>query len=29
MVNAHFSWEQVARCFESIMNNGPRPVIRA
>lgn len=24
MVNSHFSWEHVARCFENIMNNGPR-----
>jgi glycosyltransferase involved in cell wall biosynthesis len=24
MVNDHFSWEQVARCFEQIMQSGPR-----
>ena len=24
MVNAHFSWEQVSRCFERIMLEGPR-----
>jgi len=24
MVNAHFSWEQVSRCFERIMLAGPR-----
>ncbi len=24
MVNSHFSWEQVARCFENIMKSGPR-----
>jgi glycosyltransferase involved in cell wall biosynthesis len=24
MVNANFSWEHVARCFEKIMENGPR-----
>ena len=24
MVNAHFSWEHVARCFERIMLEGPR-----
>jgi hypothetical protein len=24
MVNANFSWEQVARCFEKIMLAGPR-----
>ncbi|HTS66833.1 MAG TPA: glycosyltransferase [Candidatus Acidoferrales bacterium] len=24
MVNANFSWEQVARCFERIMESGPR-----
>jgi polysaccharide biosynthesis protein PslH len=26
MVNAHFSWEHVARCFETIMETGPRMV---
>jgi glycosyltransferase involved in cell wall biosynthesis len=25
MVNANFSWEHVARCFEKIMKTGPRP----
>ena len=24
MVNSHFSWEHVARCFEKIMQTGPR-----
>ena len=24
MVNSNFSWEHVARCFEKIMENGPR-----
>jgi glycosyltransferase involved in cell wall biosynthesis len=24
MVNANYSWEQVARCFEKIMQSGPR-----
>ena len=24
MVNSHFSWEHVARCFENIMKTGPR-----
>jgi glycosyltransferase involved in cell wall biosynthesis len=24
MVNANFSWEQVARCFETIMESAPR-----
>jgi polysaccharide biosynthesis protein PslH len=24
MVNANFSWQHVARCFEKIMENGPR-----
>jgi polysaccharide biosynthesis protein PslH len=24
MVNSHFSWEHVARCFENIMETGPR-----
>ncbi|MCX6628480.1 MAG: glycosyltransferase [Candidatus Solibacter sp.] len=24
MVNATFSWEHIARCFEKIMDNGPR-----
>ena len=24
MVNSHFSWEHVARCFEEIMKTGPR-----
>jgi glycosyltransferase involved in cell wall biosynthesis len=24
MVNANFSWEHVARCFEKILENGPR-----
>ena len=24
MVNSHFSWEHVARCFETVMKNGPR-----
>ncbi len=24
MVNANFSWEHVARCFEGVMKNGPR-----
>ena len=24
MVNANFSWEHVARCFEAVMKNGPR-----
>ena len=24
MVNSHFSWEHVARCFEKIMKTGPR-----
>jgi glycosyltransferase involved in cell wall biosynthesis len=24
MVNSHFSWEHVARCFEKIMETGPR-----
>jgi glycosyltransferase involved in cell wall biosynthesis len=24
MVNTHFSWEHVARCFESIMKTAPR-----
>ena len=27
MVNSHFSWEQVARCFEKIMQTAPRPVV--
>jgi hypothetical protein len=26
MVNSHFSWEHVARCFEKIMIDGPRMV---
>jgi glycosyltransferase involved in cell wall biosynthesis len=26
MVNSHFSWEHVARCFEQIMQTGPRMV---
>jgi glycosyltransferase involved in cell wall biosynthesis len=29
MVNSHFSWEQVARAFEKIMQSGPRLCIRA
>jgi glycosyltransferase involved in cell wall biosynthesis len=29
MVNANFSWEHVARCFERIMKNGPRMSDRA
>jgi glycosyltransferase involved in cell wall biosynthesis len=24
MVNANFSWEQVARCFEKVLESGPR-----
>ena len=24
MVNSHFSWEHVARCFEKIMESAPR-----
>jgi glycosyltransferase involved in cell wall biosynthesis len=24
MVNANYSWEQVARCFENVMQSGPR-----
>ena len=24
MVNANFSWEHVARCFEEVMKTGPR-----
>ena len=24
MVNSNFSWEHVARCFENIVENGPR-----
>ena len=26
MVNAHFSWEHVSRCFEQIMIDGPRMI---
>ena len=26
MVTAHFSWEHVARCFEKVMQSGPRIV---